>query len=156
MRPASPRIHPLPPPYGRDESSSTQSVRSVVCVSPVPTGWVSRSTGTQPVGTGDTQITDLTQSLSPHRTVRLSCGLHRCRSLYEPNPPVLLARRDFAHWTNISADFSPVGEAPSWLATKHESSPERLLGVDHPHCPQQTTRAPSVFHGIRTLDLPPG
>jgi len=42
-------------------------------VSPVPTGWVSRSHGdttrgdereTQPVGTGDTQITDLTAPLS--------------------------------------------------------------------------------------------
>jgi len=30
-------------------------VRYVICVSPVPTGWVSRYTGT-PVGKGDTQI----------------------------------------------------------------------------------------------------
>ena len=35
-----------------------------------------------------------------------------------------------------------MGEAPSWLTTKQESSPERLLGVDHPHCPERTTRAP--------------
>ena len=38
----------------------------------------------------------------------------------------------------ISADISPVGEAPSWLTTKQESSPERLTGCDHPNCPKLT------------------
>jgi len=46
-----------------------------------------------------------------------------------------------------------VGEAPSWLTTKQESSPERLTEWDHPNCPLRTTRATSVPHGIRTLHL---
>ena len=50
-----------------------------------------------------------------------------------------------------------MGEAPCWLTTIQESSPERLLGVvtgcDHPNRPQRTTRATSIPHGIRTLDV---
>jgi len=48
---------------------------------------------------------------------------------------VLTARRDFDHWTNISADCGPVVEGPSWLSTKQESPPERLTVCDHPNCP---------------------
>ena len=59
---------------GQAERGVERAVRYVICVSPVPTGWVSRSDcrpsprvvspckrETQPVGTGDTQITDLTE-----------------------------------------------------------------------------------------------
>jgi len=66
---------------------------------------------------------------------------------------LLRSRRDLRPLDQISADVGPVGEGPYWLTTKQESSPERLTGCDHPNCPPRTTRATSVPHGIRTLDL---
>jgi len=39
---------------------------------------------------------------------------------------------------HISADMVQLGIRPFCLTSKQESSPERLLGVDHPNCPQRT------------------
>ena len=53
----------------------------------------------------------------------------------------------FPNWTTISADSGPVGNTPFCplaITTKQESSPERLLGVDHPNFPHVPTLATSI------------
>jgi len=56
----------------------------------------------------------------------------------------------FAHWTNISVDISPVGEAPSWLTTSPIQAPQ-----SHSQASSQRVRARVLLILVQWADLPP-